>query len=85
MCGAGGSLFGIPARETVSVAEVELQRSLEPITRKELTNRLRELEAAGMAHRKVYAEVPPRVEYWIFTRPRFGPDTPILPAYRHLR
>ena len=41
----------------------ELQRSLEPITQKELTNRLRELEAAGMAHRKVYAEVPPRVEY----------------------
>ena len=41
----------------------ELQRSLEPITPKELTNRLRELEAAGLAHRKVYAEVPPRVEY----------------------
>src|SRR6516225_9349476 len=41
----------------------ELQRSLEPITPKELTNRLRELEEAGMAHRKVYAEVPPRVEY----------------------
>ena len=41
----------------------ELQRSLEPITQKELTNRLRDLEAAGMAHRKVYAEVPPRVEY----------------------
>ena len=43
----------------------ELQRSLEPITQKELTNRLRELEAAGMAQRKVYAEVPPRVEYWM--------------------
>jgi DNA-binding HxlR family transcriptional regulator len=41
----------------------ELQRSLEPITPKELTNRLRDLEAAGMVHRKVYAEVPPRVEY----------------------
>jgi DNA-binding HxlR family transcriptional regulator len=41
----------------------ELQRSLEPITQKELTNRLRGLEAAGMVHRKVYAEVPPRVEY----------------------
>jgi DNA-binding HxlR family transcriptional regulator len=43
----------------------ELQRSLEPITQKELTNRLRDLEAAGMADRKVYAEVPPRVEYRI--------------------
>ena len=41
----------------------ELQRSLEPITQKELTNRLRELEASGMVHRTVYAEVPPRVEY----------------------
>ena len=41
----------------------ELQRSLEPITQKELTNRLREFEASGMVHRKVYAEVPPRVEY----------------------
>ena len=41
----------------------ELQRSLEPITQKELTNRLRELEASGMVHRTVYAEVPPRVAY----------------------
>jgi DNA-binding HxlR family transcriptional regulator len=41
----------------------ELQRSLEPITSKELTNRLRELEAAGIIHRRAYAEVPPRVEY----------------------
>jgi DNA-binding HxlR family transcriptional regulator len=36
-----------------------LQRSLEPITPKELTNRLRELEAAGIIHRRAYAEVPP--------------------------
>src|SRR5687767_13821611 len=41
----------------------ELQRSLEPITPKELTNRLRQLEAAGIIHRRAYAEVPPRVEY----------------------
>jgi DNA-binding HxlR family transcriptional regulator len=41
----------------------ELQRSLEPITQKELTNRLRELEASGLVSRTVYAEVPPRVEY----------------------
>lgn len=43
----------------------ELQRSLEPITQKELTNRLRELETAGLVHRQVFAEVPPRVEYRI--------------------
>jgi len=40
-----------------------LQRAVEPITQKELTKRLRELERAGMVHRRVYAEVPPRVEY----------------------
>jgi DNA-binding HxlR family transcriptional regulator len=41
----------------------ELQRSLNRITQKELTNRLRELETSGMVHRRAYAEVPPRVEY----------------------
>ena len=41
----------------------KLQRAVEPITQKELTKRLRELERAGMIDRRVYAEVPPRVEY----------------------
>lgn len=40
-----------------------LQRTVEPITQKELTKRLRELERSGLVHRQVYAEVPPRVEY----------------------
>ena len=41
----------------------QLQRLVEPITQKELTKRLRELERSGLVHRTVFAEVPPRVEY----------------------
>jgi DNA-binding HxlR family transcriptional regulator len=41
----------------------QLQRSLTGITQKVLTQQLRELEADGIIHREVYAEVPPRVEY----------------------
>src|SRR3954451_14847617 len=41
----------------------ELQRRVAPITQKELTKRLRALERSGLVNRRVYAEVPPRVEY----------------------
>jgi DNA-binding HxlR family transcriptional regulator len=40
-----------------------LQAAVEPITQKELTKRLRDLERAGMVSRQIFAEVPPRVEY----------------------
>ena len=43
----------------------ELQRRVAPITQKELTKRLRDLERSGLVGRRVYAEVPPRVEYWL--------------------
>lgn len=33
------------------------------ITQKVLTNNLRDMEASGLIERKVYPEVPPRVEY----------------------
>lgn len=33
------------------------------ITQKVLTNNLRDMEASGLVERKVYPEVPPRVEY----------------------
>ena len=41
----------------------ELQRSVGNVTQKVLTNNLRAMEADGLVNRKVYAEVPPRVEY----------------------
>ena len=40
-----------------------LMRVISGITQKMLTQQLREMEADGIVHRKVYAEVPPKVEY----------------------
>lgn len=45
----------------------ELKKSLNNITQKVLTNKLREMEASGLIKRKVYPEVPPRVEYSLTT------------------
>ena len=41
----------------------ELQKSLEGISQKVLTDSLRSMEVDGIIVRTVYAEVPPRVEY----------------------
>ncbi len=41
----------------------ELQRSVGRVSQKVLTSQLRAMEADGLVHREVYAEVPPRVEY----------------------
>ena len=41
----------------------ELQKSLEGISQKILTDSLRSMEADGIITRTVYPEVPPRVEY----------------------
>ncbi len=43
----------------------ELGRLLPGITQRMLTRQLRELESDQIIHRKVFAEVPPKVEYSI--------------------
>ena len=47
----GGNRFGI------------MHRGIEGITKQMLTKQLREMEADGILKRKIYAEIPPRVEY----------------------
>lgn len=41
----------------------ELKKSVEGISQKVLTSNLRQMEENGLVSRKVYAEVPPKVEY----------------------
>lgn len=41
----------------------ELKKSIGSVSQKVLTAQLRDMEKKGLVSRKVYAEVPPRVEY----------------------
>ena len=41
----------------------ELKKSVGDVSQKVLTAQLRDMEESGLVNRKVYAEVPPKVEY----------------------
>ena len=41
----------------------ELRKSIGHVSQKMLTAQLRQMEQSGLVNRKVYAEVPPKVEY----------------------
>ena len=58
----------------------QLLRRLDGVTQSTLTRQLRELEADGFLRRRVYPEVPPRVEY---TLTELGESLkPVLDAMR---
>ena len=40
-------------------------RAIPDISPKVLTDTLKNLESDGLVHRELYAEIPPRVEYWL--------------------
>ena len=58
----------------------ELKRTLSDITPKMLTQTLRELESDNLVKRKVYKEVPPKVEYSLTET-----GVELIPFIDHLR
>ncbi|MCJ7934100.1 MAG: helix-turn-helix transcriptional regulator [Chryseobacterium sp.] len=58
----------------------ELRKTLSDITPKMLTQTVRELEDDGLVHRKIYHEVPPKVEYSLTD---IGAE--LIPFIDHLR
>ncbi|WP_127587169.1 winged helix-turn-helix transcriptional regulator [Paenibacillus koleovorans] len=56
----------------------ELQKAIPAITKKMLTQQLRELEYHDIVHREVYRQIPPKVEYSI--TPYGQSITPVIQA-----
>jgi len=70
ICDKWSILVLLNLRERDNIRFKELQRSIPDISQKMLTVTLRTLEEDGLVSRKVYAEVPPRVEYSLTERGR---------------
>ncbi|MDR6555641.1 helix-turn-helix domain-containing protein [Paenibacillus qinlingensis] len=56
-------LFHLFSKGTLRFSE--LQKEIPDITKKMLTQQLRELEYHDIVHRKIYHQIPPKVEYSI--------------------
>lgn len=61
----------------------ELKRSLDGISQKVLTSNLRSMEDDGLIERKVYPEVPPKVEYTLSLEPILNSMTSWGTEYRN--
>ena len=63
-CGLGSTPFERQSALSAPVLRFsELRRAVSGISQKMLIQQLRDLEKDGVVHRKVYPEVPPKVEY----------------------